>query len=102
MMTSQPLEAFFTHIQLQAIIHQVEESIALDYAWLNFQRNSGQISRQDYYELLWEITADATTTEDGWEYYLTFAEWVTSLTNEYYVKYWFELETFLDIIDLKD
>ncbi|MEA5533700.1 hypothetical protein [Crocosphaera sp. XPORK-15E] len=102
MITSQPLEAFFTQIQLQAIIHQIQESVALDYAWLNFQRNKGEISRQDYYEILWEITADVAPTEDLWEHYLAFAERVTSLTNEYYVKYWFELENLLDVFDLQD
>lgn len=98
-MTIQPIDILLTHIQLQGIIHQIEENIALDYAWLNFQRNTAQISKQDYYEILWEITSEVAMTEEGWERYLDFAQLVTSLINEYYVECWFEVDSFLDVFD---
>ncbi|MEM8778806.1 MAG: hypothetical protein AAGF26_08040 [Cyanobacteria bacterium P01_G01_bin.49] len=102
MIISQSMETLLTHIQLQATVYQVEETVILDYAWLNFQRNMGRISKQDYYEMLWEITSEVATTEEVWERYIDFFKLVTELTNEYYMEHWFEFDNFMTLLDFKD
>ncbi|MDJ0600480.1 MAG: hypothetical protein QNJ37_16765 [Crocosphaera sp.] len=98
----QPIEILLIHIKLQALLYNVEETIAVDYTLLNLYRNTGEISRQEYYETLWEITAEVAQTEEVWEKYISFSEFVTTLTNEYFVKYWFELEKFLSLFPLDE
>ncbi|MGK7957377.1 MAG: hypothetical protein AB4063_19315 [Crocosphaera sp.] len=102
MKNCQPIQILLTHIKLQAVLHNVEESIAIDYALLNLYRNTGEISRKEYYETLWEITADIAKTEEIWDAYINFSELVTTLTNEYCVEYWFELESFLRLFPLNE
>ncbi len=102
MKNSQPIEILLTHIKLQAVLYNVEETIAIDYALLNLYRNTGEISKQEYHETLWEITAEIAQTEAVWEKYLNFSEFVTTLINEYFVEYWFELENFLSLFPLND
>ncbi|ACB50210.1 hypothetical protein cce_0859 [Crocosphaera subtropica ATCC 51142] len=102
MKNSQPIEILLTHIKLQAILHNIEESIAIDYTLLNLYRNTGEISKQEYHETLWEITAEIGHTEEVWEQYINFSELVTTLTNEYFVEYWFELENFLSLFPLNE
>ncbi|WP_107667187.1 hypothetical protein [Cyanothece sp. BG0011] len=102
MKNSQPIEILLTHIKLQAILYQVEETIAVDYTLLNLYRNTGEITKQEYYETLWEITAEIAPTEAVWDKYINFAEFVTTLTNEYFVEYWFELENFLSLFPLNE
>ncbi|MGK7883717.1 MAG: hypothetical protein AB4057_03710 [Crocosphaera sp.] len=102
MKNPQPIEILLTHIKLQAVIYKVEETIAVDYTLLNLYRNTGEISKQEYHETLLEITAEISKTEEIWDQYITFSELVTTLTNEYFVKYWFELESFLSVFPLHD
>ena len=102
MKNPQPIEILLTHIKLQAVIYKVEETIAVDYTLLNLYRNTGEISKQEYHETLLEITAEIAQNEEIWEQYITFSELVTTLTNEYFVKYWFELESFLSVFPLHD
>ncbi len=102
MKNPQPIEILLTHIKLQAVIYNVEESIAVDYTLLNLYRNTGEISKQEYHETLLEITAEIAQNEEIWEQYITFSELVTTLTNEYFVKYWFELESFLSVFPLHE
>lgn len=102
MKSSQPIEILLTHIKLQAVLHNIEETIAIDYALLNLYRNTGEISKQEYRQTLWEITAEVAQTESVWEKYISFSEFVTTLTNEYFVEYWFELENFLSLFPLND
>ena len=102
MKTSQPIEILLTHIKLQAVLYNVEETIAIDYTLLNLYRNTGEISKQEYYETLWEITAEIAQTEKVWEQNIDFSEFVTTLTNEYFVEYWFELENFLSLFPLNE
>lgn len=102
MKNSQPIEILLTHIKLQAVLHNIEDTIAIDYTLLNLYRNVGEISKSEYYETLWEITAEIAQTQQMWERYLSFSELVTSLTNEYFAEYWFELENFLSLFPLKE
>ncbi|MDJ0842719.1 hypothetical protein [Crocosphaera sp.] len=102
MKNSQPIEILLTHIKLQAVLHNVEETIAIDYTLLNLYRNVGEISKQEYYETLWEITAEIAQTEQAWDKYIDFSEFVTTLTNEYFLEYWFELENFLSLFPLNE
>lgn len=102
MKNPQPIEILLTHIKLQAVIYKVEETIAVDYTLLNLYRNTGEISKQEYHETLLEITAEISKTEEIWDQYITFSELVTTLTNEYFVKYWFELESFLSVFPLHE
>jgi uncharacterized LabA/DUF88 family protein len=102
MNNSQSIEILLTHIKLQAIVYKVEETVAIDYTLLNLYRNKGEISKQEYYETLWEITAEMAQTEEIWEHYMNFFEFVTTLTNEYFAEYWFEFENFLDLFPLNE
>ena len=102
MKNTQPIEILLTHIKLQAVLYNVEESIAIDYTLLNLYRNTGEISKREYYETLWEITAEIAQTEEIWDRYVNFSELVTTLTNEYFVEYWFELENFLSLFPLNE
>lgn len=102
MHNSQPIQILLTHIKLQAVLHNIEETIAIDYTLLNLYRNTGELSKQEYYETLWEITAEIARTEETWDKYINFSELVTTLTNEYFVEYWFELEDFLRLFPLND
>ena len=102
MKNTQPIEILLTHIKLQAVLYNVEESIAIDYTLLNLYRNTGEISKREYYETLWEITAEIAHTEPVWDQYINFSELVTTLTNEYFVEYWFELENFLSLFPLNE
>ncbi|CCQ60362.1 hypothetical protein [Crocosphaera watsonii] len=102
MTTPQPIEILLTHIKLQAAIYNVEATVAFDYTLLNLYRNTGEISKQEYHETLLEITAEIAQTEEVWDKYITFAEFVTTLTNEYFLEYWFELEDFLSLFPLSE
>ena len=102
MNNSQPIEILLTHIKLQAVLHNIEETIAIDYTLLNLYRNVGEISKPEYYETLWEITAEIAQTEEVWQQYIDFSEVVTTLTNEYFAEYWFELEDFLSLFPLNE
>ncbi|MDJ0510257.1 MAG: hypothetical protein QNJ64_13530 [Crocosphaera sp.] len=102
MKNSQPIEILLTHIKLQAVLHNVEQSTAIDYTLLNLYRNVGEISKLEYHETLWEITAEIAQTQQMWEKYINFSELVTSLTNEYFAEYWFELEKFLSLFPLNE
>ncbi|MDJ0580896.1 hypothetical protein [Crocosphaera sp.] len=102
MKNPQAIEILLTHIKLQAVIYKVEETIAVDYTLLNLYRNTGEISIQEYHETILEITAEISKTEEIWDQYITFSEIVTTLTNECFVKYWFELESFLSVFPLHD
>ncbi|MEL4897189.1 hypothetical protein [Crocosphaera sp. Alani8] len=96
------IEILLTHIKLQAVLYNIDETIAVDYALLNLYRNTGEISKQEYREVLWEITAEISQSEECWEKYINFSQFVTTLTNEYFVEYWFELENFLDLFPLNE
>ena len=102
MNNSQPIEILLTHIKLQAVLHNIEETIAIDYTLLNLYRNVGEISKSEYYETLWEITAEIAQTQEVWQQYIDFSEVVTTLTNEYFAEYWFELEDFLSLFPLNE
>lgn len=102
MTNTQAMEFLLTHVQLQAVIHKVEIVTALDYAWINFQRNTEQISTEDYYNAILDLTATVATTEDLWQHHLDFSQLVTTLTNEYYLNYLFESEQFLNAFDLEE
>lgn len=102
MKNPQPIEILLTHIKLQAVVYNVEETIAVDYTLLTLYRNTGEISKQEYHETLLDITAEIAQTEEIWDQYITFSELVTTLTNEYFVKYWFELESFLSVFPLHE
>lgn len=96
------MEALLAHVQLQAIIHQIQEETAQEYLRLNIARNTGLISREEYSETLWELTAAAAHTEQQWEQYQQFSQLVTTLTNEYYLSFLADSDTFIDLFDIKD
>ena len=98
----QPIEILLTHIKLQAVLHNIEENTAIDYTLLNLYRNVGEISKQEYHESLWEITAEIAQTQQVWEKYINFSELITTLTNEYFAEHWFELEHFLSLFPLNE
>lgn len=76
------------HVQLQAMIYQIQPETANEYLELNIARNTGLISSEEYAETLWMVAA-AAVTETGqlWSNHQLFSQLVTTLVNEYYLSF---------------
>lgn len=81
------MKTLTAHIQLQAIINQIEPETAIEYLELNVARNTGLISSDEYIETMWMVTASVAETEQQWINYQLFSELVTTLVNEYYLSF---------------
>ena len=87
MNTIDTLDTLATRIHLQAIVHGISTETAGDYLDLNIGRFTGLVSRNDYYDILWEITSEAAHNEAQWQQYQNFSRLVTNLVNEYYMSF---------------
>ncbi|XLQ11562.1 MAG: hypothetical protein KPI85_08960 [cyanobacterium endosymbiont of Epithemia adnata isolate EadnSB Bon19] len=81
------MKSLKAHIQLQAIIYQIQPETANEYLELNIARNTGLISSQEYAETIWMITAAVAETEQLWINHQVFSQLVTTLVNEYYLSF---------------
>ncbi|XTZ12146.1 MAG: hypothetical protein ACP8RL_09220 [cyanobacterium endosymbiont of Rhopalodia inflata] len=81
------MKSLKAHVQLQAIIYQIEPETANEYLELNIARNTGLISSQEYAETIWMITAAVAETERLWINHQLFSQLVTTLVNEYYLSF---------------
>ena len=81
------METLATRVQLQAIVYGLPTVTAMEYLELNVARNTGQVSRNDYHEILWEITAFVADNEAQWRQCQQFSQIVTTLVNEYYASF---------------
>ncbi|XTZ10355.1 MAG: hypothetical protein ACQZ3N_09950 [cyanobacterium endosymbiont of Rhopalodia yunnanensis] len=81
------MKSLKAHVQLQAIIYQIQPETANEYLELNIARNTGLISSQEYAETIWMITAAVAETERLWINHQLFSQLVTTLVNEYYLSF---------------
>ncbi len=81
------MKTLIAHIQLQAILHQIQAETATEYLELNIARNTGLISSDEYAETLWMITASIVNSEHEWQQHEQFSQVVTTLVNEYYLSF---------------
>lgn len=81
------MDTLATHIQLQAIVHGISLETATEYLDLNVGRFTGLVSRNDYHDILWEITSDVAHNESQWQQHQHFSRLVTALVNEYYFSF---------------
>ncbi|XHU95885.1 MAG: hypothetical protein JJP05_09605 [cyanobacterium endosymbiont of Rhopalodia gibba] len=81
------MKSLKAHVQLQAIIYQIQPETANEYLELNIARNTGLISSQEYTETIWMITAAVAETERLWINHQLFSQLVTTLVNEYYLSF---------------
>lgn len=87
MSQEQAIEFLIVHIQLQAVINRIDLSTALDFALLDLQSRSGQISWQERCKAIAILTAAVTDTDIEWKQYQQFAQLVALLTQEYCLSY---------------
>ncbi|ACK64819.1 hypothetical protein PCC8801_0735 [Rippkaea orientalis PCC 8801] len=81
------MKALTVHIELQAIVYQIDLETAHEYLELNIARNTGLISSDEYAETVWMITASVADNEEQWRQHQLFSQLVTTLVNEYYLTF---------------
>jgi hypothetical protein len=81
------MKSLKAHIQLQAIIYQIQPETANEYLELNIARNTGLISSEEYVDTIWMINTAVAKTQQLWHNHKFFSKLVTTLVNEYYLSF---------------